>query len=533
MAKAATDLFDFINDLYSLLPDSDRNRFGELWTAYEQTLGDFWTKLLQSQLNCVINTLQNYNIQRWLLHSFDDSTQVSLAATYTTNQDLSQGINLTTRYLIRFSVDGGPQIEVNLTGINPARTTSVEIRDKINAAAGFAFAALVVDDALLQFTSPTKGPASDITFHPASIPGADASGIVLGLDQLDLPQSFPEFHYSYQLVDTNIVSIPKLQNKVRDESVTQTLLEGTDYAIQFGTGVISFKVVPPASMWAQNTLYNFETPYNNFGYLMNFYAPNTAGYLKAVKGLWFAYWTGPRPENIKRSLYLLFGLPTASKAGVVTSLSPTEIMLTYADNSTETFAIPANLFAIVSVGDTVEQFQPLTTGVSVLDKVNSPGFLEREVGRAGIQRFLTQFASKGLNPNTDESKALKTVEENTYLPQIDVNAFISADINLGNVRTFLTNLQPKSRTFLFQIIVGTFSDLLSMGEALAQQISFDVSSNVDYNPNTYAQQSDLDDAETNPDTGIKLDDGGWTLVDYVDMEVYWGATLVDTLHVEG
>jgi len=286
-------------------------------------------------------------------------------------------------------------------------------------------------------------------------------------------------------------------------------------------------------MWAQNTLYNFETPYNNFGYLMNFYAPNTAGYLKAVKGLWFAYWTGPRPENIKRSLYLLFGLPTASKAGVVTSLSPTEIMLTYADNSTETFAIPANLFAIVSVGDTVEQFQPLTTGVSVLDKVNSPGFLEREVGRAGIQRFLTQFASKGLNPNTDESKALKTVEENTYLPQIDVNAFISADINLGNVRTFLTNLQPKSRTFLFQIIVGTFSDLLSMGEALAQQISFDVSSNVDYNPNTYAQQSDLDDAETNPDTGIKLDDGGWTLVDYVDMEVYWGATLVDTLHVEG
>lgn len=533
MARAATDLFDFINDLYSLLPDSDKIRFGELWTAYEQTLGDFWTRLLQSQLNSVIGTLQNYNIQRWLLHTFDASTQVDLAATYTTNQDLGQGINLTTRYLIRFSIDGGPQIEVNLTGIDPTRTTNIEIRDKINTAAGFNFAQLVVENALLQFTSPTRGPTSKITFWPASDSGADASGIVIGLDPLTLPQTFPEFSYSFQLVDANIASIPSLQDKVRDESVTVTLSENVDYQIQFGTGVIMFSSPPPTPMWAQNTLYNFETPYNNFGYLMDFYAPNTADYLKSVKGLWFAYWTGPRPENIKRSLYLLFGLPTASKNGTVTTVTPTEITLTYFDNTTETFAIPPNLFAIVSVGDPVEQFQPLTTGVTVLDKVNSPGFLEREVGRAGIQEFLTQYASRGTGPNTDETKALKTVEQNTYLPQIDVNAFVSANINLANVRTFLTNLQPKSRTFLFQILVGTFSDLLDMREALSQKIFLDVTSNVDYNPNTYAQQSDLTDAETDPTTGIILDDCGWSLADYVDIDVYQFAVLVNTLHVEG
>ena len=609
---ASTDIFDFLNDVWGLLPETDQMRFGELWTAYEQTLGDYWTKLLQSQLNAVIGNLQNYNIQRWLQHEFDSTTQANIAATYTTNQDLSQGINLTTQYLIRFSVNGGPQIEVNLTGAVPTNTTGAEIISAINSAAGFTFAALVVDNALIQFTSNTQGSGSTITFYPASIPSADASAIVLGFDPSTLPQTFPEFAFAYTLSGTNIVSIPTLQDKIRAESVTITLTENVDYQIEFGSGIIMFAAPPPAFMWAQNTLYNLETPYNNFGYLMNFYASNTPSYLKAVKGLWFAYWTGPSPQNIQRSLYLLLGLPTASKNGTVTNVTATQVFLTYTDSTTETFTIPSGLFAIVSVGDAVEQFQPLTTGVSVLDKVNSPGFLAREVGGSGIQSFLTQNASLGANagaqftigpspatldatenitisgnvgnrntsfavnatitsgsnivsltsgtiytlnlkygmrvigpgipagsyiasliPATDESIALKTIEQNSYLPQIDVDAFVNANISLSNIRTFLTNLQPKSRTYLFQIIVGNFSDLLAIDEYLVQDISFDLSSNVDYNPNTYAQQSDLTDAETNPNTGIVLDDAGWTMTDYLDIEVYNGATLVETLHVEG
>jgi hypothetical protein len=609
---AADDIFGFINDVYSLLPEQDVLRFGELWTAYEQTLGDVWTRLFQSQLASVISTLPNYNIHRWLEHEFDATTQVNLPATYTSNQDVSQGINLSTQYLIKFSVNGGSPVEVNLTGAVPANTTGAEIAAAINVAAGFSLASLVTNNALVQFTSNTTGPSSSITFYPASVPAADASAIVLGLAPADLPETFPEFPYIFMLVDSTIVSIPALQDFIRPQSVTIALTENVDYSIEFGSGLIAFAVAPPSFMWAPNTLYNYETPYNNFGYLINYYAPNTPAYLETVQGLWFAYWTGPSPENIKRSLYLLFGLPTAAQAGTVTNVTPTTIYLTYNDNSTATFTIPNGLYALVSVGDTVEQYQPLTTGVNVLDKINSPGFLAREVGTAGIQQFLTQNATMGSNngtqfrigpnpatattttnitiagmvgarsvsfsvnvtmtaginvlslnegttyglnmtygmtvtgtgippgsyitqiiPSTDEQIALQTIEQNTYLPQIDVNAFVSANINLGNVRTFLTNLQPKSRTYLFQIIVGSFADELVMAEDLGLAISFDVSSNVDYNPNTYAQQSDLTDAETDPQTGIILDDGGWSMTDYVDIEVYNGATLVETLHVEG
>ena len=420
---AGTDIFSYLNDLYDLLTDQDRTRFGELWTAYEQCYGSIWVELIERLLASNINTLPLYNTKRWLLHTFDGTTLVNLSASYESNQDLSLGINLTNRYLIRFSVDGGPQIEVNLQGLIPADTKGPEIVATINLAAGFAFASLVVNNALLEFNSPTRGSGSNITFYPASVPGADASAIILGLDPATLPLSIPEFPYSFQLSDPAMVHIPQLQDKIRVESVTRTLTENTNYSIEFGTGIISF-LVPPfptlslssalisgntivtvastaslaqgmavtgtgipentyietittmtqfslnnpptqtggftlgytgGSFWAQNTLVNLETPYNNFGYLMGIYNQNTPAYLKTLKGLWFAFWTGPTPR-ISAPLYLLFGLPTASQVGTVTSQTTSTITLTYTDNSTETFTIPTGLISLVVTGQSVTQF---------------------------------------------------------------------------------------------------------------------------------------------------------------------------------
>lgn len=600
MSDESSDLFSFLNDLWSLLPEQDQFRFGETWKAYEQTYGALWMTLLERKFAVNIDTVPLYNNQRWLKHYFDTTTAVARAAHYRSNQDVSKGLNLSIRYLIQFSVDGGAPVEIDLRGANPTATTSAEIVTAINTAAGFSFVKLVVLNALLDFTSSTVGPDSLITFYPASNPSADASALILGLDPADLPLTFPEFPYEYLLGDPYIVSIPSLQNKIHKDLATVTLQEGTDYRVEFGSGIISFPLPPdsftaPATLslgsdlvtvsdtselyktralsgpgipvgttillvvsstqfkmsnsataggtptirilgsglWAPDTLVNQETPYNNFGYLMDIYDTNTAAYLKSVKGLWFAFWTGPRPENIRRSLYLLFGLPAASKAGIVSLFSLTSLTLTYDDQTTETFAVPVGLLPVVGLGDRVTTFQPLVSGIEVLDKVNSPGFLEREVGRAGVMPFLTEKASLGTGPDTDETKALKTIEQNAYLPQIDVDAFVSPDIKLSNVKSFLRNIQPKSRTFLFQILVGTFNDEIVMLEHLGQDIAFDATPNMDFNPSLEAQQSDLDDAETNPDTGEILDSEGFTLSDLVDLDVYHGVTLVDTFTVMG
>jgi len=530
--SSSSDIFLYINDLYDLLDSKDIEVFGETWRAYEQTYGHAWVSLMERNFGVRVNEVPLYNNLRWLEHIFDRATEVDRAANFRSNQDVSEGLNLSIRYLINFSIDGGPQIEVDLRGANPSDTLNTEMTSKINAAAGFTFATLVVQDALLNFTSGTVGPTSSITFYPASSPDNDASALVLGLDPAFLPKTVPVFKYSFQLDDKFIVGIPALQDKIIDEKVTVHLVQNFDYEIEFGTGIISFSKPPPESMWAKDTLVNLETPYNNFGFLMDIYDSNTTAYLKAVKGLWFAFWTGPRPENIRASLYLLFGLPTASKPGVVSAVDNinSTISLLYDDKTTESFNIPSGLFAAVSRGNRVVSFQPLVTGITVQDKVNSPGFLEREVGRPGIVPFLTQYASRGTGPDTDETKALKTVEQNTYLPQIEVDTFINPDLNLGNVQTFLKNLQPKSRTYLFQVIVGNFNDLLAFDEFLGLAIDIDVTPNVDSNPNTAASQADLIDAETNPDTGIILDSEVFTLVDFIDVTVFSGVTQVDAFH---
>ena len=246
---------------------------------------------------------------------------------------------------------------------------------------------------------------------------------------------------------------------------------------------------------------------------------------------------------------MLFGLPTASKAGTVELVTTTQVTVSYNDGTTEVFAVPLGLTPIVIIGQVVTQFQPLVSGINVYDKINYPGFLEKEVGRAGIQPFLTQYATRGTDPSTDESMALTILEQNTYLPQINVNAFISPNINITNVKTFLTNLQPKSRTFLFQAIVGDFFDqipLLDEGltgipsanfpngqPSLGFDIDFDATPNVDWNNNTMGNQDTWNEAENNPFTDLILDDDVLTFGDTAVIEVYQASVLIDTFNVEG
>lgn len=550
-------IFDYLNDVWDLLPDQDKVRFGETWKAYEQTYGSVWMQQFDSDLANTITRLPLYNILRWIQHTFDASTQVFRSVTYVSPQDLSGHLDLSARYLIRLAIDGGAQFEIDCRGHNPSATTLAEIVARINVVVGQNIASAVNANQLLQFTTVTQGPSSSLDFYATSAPAHDASEFILGFTLPELPAHYPKYPYQYQLSDQRVVGIPTLQNKIHDDQVTSLLEQNTDYTVEFGTGVISFIVTPPTKMWAKDTLINYETPYNNFGYLMDLYDSNTPNYLKAVQGLWFAFWQGPRPEYIKRSLYLLFGLPTASKPGTVTSVTPTTISLTYNDTTIENFTVPAGLEILVTVGETLTQYQPLVSGIRVFDKVNYPGFLRLEIGRPAVKPFLTQNATVGLDPSTDESRAILLLEANTYLPQIDVNAFISPDINVSNITSFLRNIQPRSRTYLLQILIGVFKDQLPiMDEGLTTQpdftlkpdgnprwpngrpalgldISFDTTPNVDWNNNTMGNNATWLAAESDPYTGLILDDDVLIFGDHGHVDVYQSAVLIDSFSIEG
>jgi len=487
---SSTHYFEFLGSVWDQLPEADRERFGELWQGYEQVLAAVYQKYVELTLNGAVSDMVPYTTDRWMPYTFNDSNYLDRPATITSSQDMSAGPNLTTKYLLKFRLDDTRTFEINVQGRKPSATTINEVIKKINVVANFPFASGVYNNTVVRLASNTTGVDSSIEVLPTSTPSANACEYILGIVSAELPKLYPKFRYPYKLPYTDVASIPKLQDAIRDETVTLTLYEGDDYEVDTASGVISFREIPPENLWAVRTHVNEEAPWSNFGFLTDIYQPNTPRYVGVIQGLWFALWNGPKPKNIRRSLYLLFGLPTAREICTVTAVVPntddaTGYITTLGDNGiSRTFDIPSGLYPEVEVGQRLGMFDPLVDGIQVYDKLNSPGFIEREVGREGIQRFLTENATLGTgtaeNP-TDEDKALKILEEYTFLPQISVDSFIFPDINVRNVMTFLDSFRPLNKAYLFQVIVGSFKELLGLADRISMHENLDLTSTLDSN----------------------------------------------------
>jgi len=511
--------YQFLNSVWDVIPEQDRERFAELWQGYEQVMGAIYQKYLEVNLNIAVEDLQPWTTERWLPYTFNSSNFVTRPAVVTSSQDLSVGVNLLTRYLLKIRIDGIKTFEVNVQGFDPVTTRINEIVDKINLGAGFTFAKSIFENTIIQLTSRTSGVGSTIEILATSISSANACEFVLGIDPETLPVSYPKFKYPHTIPYTQVVSIPEFRDFIREENVTLILSEGTDYEVDT-TGVVSFMAPPIESLWAERTQVDEENPWANYGYLTGIYQKNSERYISVIQGIWFAYWNGPKPINVRRALYLLFGLPTAQEDCIVTLVTATTIAtLGTLNGVARTFAIPEGLASEVVVGQTVQKFDPLVTGIMVYDKISYPGFVEQEVGRDGIRRFLTENATLGYG-DTDETKAMRMLEEYTFLPQISVESFIYPDINLKNVRIFLDAIRPLNKTYMFQVIVGAFKDLLGVTDHIGVQQSFDLTSNLDYNETTFMDQVTLDNYESVNNDPLNLDPHGILFEDRIEVTVY-------------
>lgn len=523
--------FNFLGKFLDLLPNEDKDRLAETWTAYEQVFASVYQKNIENDLNIAIDDMQPYHSERWLPYEFNESSQVLRPAIYTSTQDLSVGVRLDNRYLLKFRINEGDAFEVDCRGVEYLSTKINEVVTKINFAAGFDFARTIFDGTIIQLVSPTTGPDSRVEILQTSDPSKNASEIILGLNLEDIPQTYPKYPYVYQVQYDSIVNIPTLQTKIREETEGYLIIrEIEDYEVN-SQGLLCFKSEPAEKLWARKTMVNKETPWHNFGFLMGIHQENSPGYLNVLQGLWYSFWTGPTPSNVRNSLYLLFGLPTAQEDSTVTKITDNNIETLSEDGIQRTYTVPPNLESIVTVGQQLTRFEPLVSGIDVLDKVNYPGFIKTDIGRAGVERFLTENASRGPGPDTDESKALDLLEEHTFLPQISVESFVSSNIDLGNVQLFLKTIKPLNKAFLFQIIVGEFREKVDLKERLSIGISIDVTPNTDSNQTTRAEQDILDDYEDNANGALDTDSDGLNMGERLEVEVRSFGSLIDNFDV--
>ena len=490
------------------MPKKEKLRLANIWKGYEQVFADVYQRFYELDHSININSMPVFLSSRWNKYLLDETNILLEPAIFRAFQDLSLGLNLVDTYYLNIAIDGEPPIQVDCRGANPAQTTIFEIQFAINNAIGYKFAGLVYEDTVLEFTTTSKGPDSSIEILHATDPLRDATELILGLTNIEIPHYVPLFNHKYILPESNIKSIPNLQDAIRLDNLEYFIVEGVDFKVE-DRGVISFREAPPPELWAQITYENEEMPYYNFGSLIDYRDTTITQkeYLTNLKGVWFAFWMGPRPEFVRRALCLLFGLPVSLDTGVVTRITGAtgNIMeILHIDGVSRAYALPSQLSWQVAVGDFVDKFQPLTDGIDVMDKTNTPGFVETEIGRRAIDVYAIDGATVGPG-DTDETKAISMLEEHTFLPQINVNAFVRPNINVGSILRFLQNIKPLQKAFYFQIIVALFKEDIKFTELLLFDISTDVTPNLDLNQTTYSGEAVRADYEVNEIPQLDMD----------------------------
>ena len=246
---------------------------------------------------------------------------------------------------------------------------------------------------------------------------------------------------SYVPIDSLIVDIPTLQEKIVIENDEETLRRNLDFfieefrgqhAIHFASGGagglpdVFEGARPPDRFWAEYTyLDNSPTIEANFGLAVDltheqFAAVSPNGdYLSAVQGLLYTLSGGPTLSNLRIGLQILLGLPFAEEAGTIEEirkdfLSATgrilirdteraEVVRSYSFPKVLDLEINPDTGLEYVVGDTVVQFAPLVTGSEVIDYVKDPTWFQGMMNQGvfyeveKFHRFLVRVDSRAFN----------------------------------------------------------------------------------------------------------------------------------------
>ena len=158
----------------------------------------------------------------------------------------------------------------------------------------------------------------------------------------------------------------------------------------------------PTYLWGEVTYVdNRPTIEANFGRLVNIeiddinVRTDDLDYLSAVQGLWYTYWFGPTPYNLRIGSQILLGLPFAEVTGTIVDISlnfdtsRSRVLVQDAGNDSiiRSYFFPRDLGIETNpdtgvgyaLGDTVEQFAPLSKGIEVDDYVENEDWISAYV----------------------------------------------------------------------------------------------------------------------------------------------------------
>jgi len=277
-------------------------------------------------------------------------------------------------------------------------------------------------------------------------------------------------------LEEHTVSVPQLQDKIPVDADPTILRENLDYvlepfyrdtneapilALQFRDETyVGPDEEPPDVLWAELTLFdNAPNVENLHGELAGFYRDDAAAfgpgfnYIAATGGILYSYLRGPTPEATRIGAQILLGQVFSEAKGIILEIrddfSPTrgrilvqdaeppqsEVVRTYYYRKRPVDLSPVSGLADNPAtglpwaeGDTINQYDPIGSGVDILDTKNDPDWYVPFV----------------------RSRMITEVEKfMTYLVQFDLD--VVSLVNLQLLLQFVTKARP---TYAYPLLVG-------------------------------------------------------------------------------
>lgn len=208
-----------------------------------------------------------------------------------------------------------------------------------------------------------------------------------------------KFQWRYRMTkpnwDVEIVWVSSIQNGI--DLPTVVLLPQTDYIII--DGVIYLNEVFE-NAWLKDSRIDLQTPYNNFGYLIDFQQQTSQAYLDLLRALWAAYTGGTLHYVIENFGRIMLGSPAAQVAGVVQSIETTgnisKIEILGDDGVLRKFTLTGMPVGVI-VSQRVDRFTALGKGMNVIDEFTEPNWYRRfPLFLYAIERFSSGFETAAL-----------------------------------------------------------------------------------------------------------------------------------------
>jgi hypothetical protein len=256
-------------------------------------------------------------------------------------------------------------------------------------------------------------------------------------------------HNTSVKISDDVVGVPALQESVVDPPVV--LRENLDYVVDSGyltfvSGLFTITSPAPDQLWAECVILdNSPVVEKNFGRFVDLTRDDLskkrtrAGYLNAVRGLFFAFTSGPKVANIRLGLQILLGLPFSEEAGVVleiqedfsvdtsgnslgrmlvedvdeTTHQRTGIRRVYLYPMSVGLDVNPSTGQIYKVGDPVKRFAPISKGIDVVDYIKDPLWWKRSLYGLEILKFFTfrVFISSSVFDSNDVAFGLEFIRK--------------------------------------------------------------------------------------------------------------------------